>query len=54
MEINLKNKKEIANIYMFFNGRNGAIKFVNDFSSMIIEAKRKATKEKGLKTSTPK
>ena len=39
---------------MFCNGRNGAIKFVNDSSSMIIEAKRKATKEKGLKISTPK
>ena len=39
---------------MFCNGRNGAIKFVNYSSSMIIEAKRKATKEKGLKISTPK
>ena len=54
MGINLKNKEAIANIYMFLNGRNDAIKFVNDSGSVIIEAKRKATKEKGLKISTPK
>ena len=39
---------------MFFNGRNDAIKFVNDSGSVIIEAKRKATKDKGLEISTPK
>ena len=66
MEINLKNKKNktkqnkktLANVNMIFIGRNDAIKFINDFDSMILEAKRKAaekpTKVKGLKILTPK
>ena len=50
-EINLKNKKEktLANINNYFNVRNKAIKFVDDYGSMIIEVKRKATEEE-LKT----
>ena len=31
----------MANINKLFNGRSDAIKFVNDYSSMILEAKRK-------------
>ena len=30
---------------MFFNGRNDAIKFVDYYGSMILEAKRKAAEE---------
>ena len=45
MEINLKNKKPLANINMLLNGGNDAIKFVDDYGSMILEAKRKAAEE---------
>ena len=38
---------------MFLNERNDAIKFVEDYGSMILEAKR-ATKGKGLKILTSK
>ena len=34
---------------MFFNGRNNAIKFVRDYGSVIIEAKKKQLKVKDLK-----
>ena len=37
---------------MLFNGRNDSIKFVEDYGSMILEAKRTATKRKGLKILT--
>ena len=39
---------------MFFNGENFAIIFVKDDVSMILEAKRKATKRVTLKILTPK
>ena len=39
---------------MLFNGRNDAIHIVEDFDSMILEAKRKATEGKGLKILTSK
>ena len=45
MEINLKNKKNLANINKVFNRRNDAIKFGDDYGSMILEAKRKAAGE---------
>ena len=45
MEINLKNKKVLANISKLFNGRNDAIKFVDDYGSMILQTKRKAAEE---------
>ena len=35
----------MANINKLFNGRNDAIKFVDDYGSMILEGKRKATGE---------
>ena len=38
LEINLKDKKTMANINKLFNGRNDAIKFVDDYGSMILEA----------------
>ena len=37
---------------MLFNGRIDAIKFVENYGSMILEAKRKATERKGLKILT--
>ena len=45
MEINLKNKKTLANINKLFNGRNDAAKFVDGCGSMIYEAKGKAAEE---------
>ena len=39
---------------MLFNGRNDGIKFMEDYSSIILEAKRKAIKGEGLKILTPK
>ena len=47
-------KNTLANINMFLNGKNDAIKFVEDYGSMILEAKRKATEGEGLKILTPK
>ena len=48
----------LANISMLFNGKNDAIKFIEDYGSMILEVKRKAVEEPttgtGLKISTPK
>ena len=35
----------MANTNKLFNGRNDVIKFVDDYSSMIIEAKRKIAEE---------
>ena len=35
----------LANVNRLFNGRNDVIKFVGDFGSMILEAKKKAAKE---------
>ena len=43
----------MGNINMLSNGSNDATKFVNDYSSMILEAKSKTTKGKGLKILTP-
>ena len=49
------NKKNLANINLLFNARNNAIKFIEDYGSMILEAKRLAKQEgTGLKTLTPK
>ena len=40
---------------MFYNGRNSVIKFVEDYGSMILEAKRLAREQEGtgLKKLTP-
>ena len=39
---------------MLYKARNKGIKFYNDYSLMISEAKNKATKGTGLKILTPK
>ena len=39
-------QKTLANINVLFNARNNAIKFIEDYGSMILEAKRLA-KQKG-------
>ena len=39
---------------MLFNGRSDIIKFMEDYSSVILETKRKAIKGEGLKVLTPK
>ena len=53
-EIKLPNKKTLANINVLFNARNNAIKFIEDYGSMILEAKKVAKQEgTGLKILTP-
>ena len=47
-------KKTLLNINIIFNWRNDAIKFVEDYVSIILDAKRKATEGKGLKMLAPK
>ena len=52
---NDKQRETLANINIIFNARNSAIKFIEDYGSMILEAKRLAKQEgKGLKTLPPK
>ena len=55
---NQKNKKTICNIEMLYKARNEAIKFYDDYSLMMSEAKTKAkqneTKGTGLKILMPK
>ena len=49
-------RKTLSNIENHFNARNRAIKFIEDYGSMILEAKRLAKEEqedKGLKILTP-
>ena len=49
-------EKPISNIENHFNARNSATKFIEDYDSMILEAKRLAKEEKkgkGLKILTP-
>ena len=49
-------KRTLANINILFNARNNAIQFVQDYGSMILEAKRLTIEEqygKGLKILTP-
>ena len=53
---NLKQKKPLSNIENYFNARNSAIKFIEDYGSMILEARRLAKEDqegKGLKILTP-
>ena len=47
-------KSTLYNIEMLYKARNEAIKFYDDYCSMISEAKYRATKGTGLKISTPK
>ena len=53
---NVEQKNTLANINIHFNARNNAIKFIEDYGSMVLEAKRLANKEqegKGLKILIP-
>ena len=52
---NASQKKTLANINILFNARDNAIKYVGDYSSMILEAKKLAREQKGegLKILTP-
>ena len=47
-------KKTLYNTKMFYKARNEVIKFYDDYSLMMSEAKHKATKGTGLKILTPK
>ena len=38
-------RKTLANINVLFNARNNAIKFIEDYGSMILEAKRLVKQE---------
>ena len=48
-------KRTLANINILFNARDNAIKFYEDYSSMILEAKKLAREQEGegLKILTP-
>ena len=48
-------KRTLANINILFNARNNAIKFIEDYGSMILEAKKLAREQAGtgLKILTP-
>ena len=51
---NTNQKKVLANANILYNARNSAIKFIQDYGSMILEAKRLAKqKGTGLKILTP-
>ena len=53
---NAEQRKTLANINILYNARNSAIKFIEDYGSMILEAKRLAKEEQegeGLKILTP-
>ena len=47
-------KNTLFNVEMLYKARNEAIKFYDDYSLMMSEAKTKATKGTGLKILTPK
>ena len=53
---NAEQRKTVANINMLYNARNDAIKFIEDYGSMILEARKLAREDqkgKGLKILTP-
>ena len=52
---NDKQRKTLANINVHFNARDSAIKFIEDYSSIILEAKKLAKEQEGtgLKILTP-
>ena len=47
-------KKALYNIEMLYKARSEAIKFYDEYSSMMSEPKTKVTKETGIKILTPK
>ena len=52
---NAQQREIVANLNMLYNAREEAIKFIEDYSSMILEAKRLAKEQEGtgLKIFTP-
>ena len=44
---NANQKRTLANISIFFNARDNAINFIEDYSSMILEAKKLAKEQEG-------
>ena len=52
---NVKQRENLANLNMFYNVREEAIKFIEDYGSMILEAKKLAREQEGtgLKILTP-
>ena len=44
---NAEQRKTLANINMLYNARNDAIKFIEDYGSMILEAKKLAREQEG-------
>ena len=52
---NAEQRKSLANINMLYNARNDAIKFIEDYGSMILEAKKLVREQEGtgLKILTP-
>ena len=50
---NAEQRKTLANINILYNARNNAIKFTEDYGSMILEAKKHAKEGTGLKILTP-
>ena len=52
---NPEQRKTLANINVLFNARDSSIKFIEDYGSMILEAKRLAKEQEGtgLKIFTP-
>ena len=47
-------QKTLENIEMLFKWRNNAAKFLEDYGSIILEAKKKKTEGKGIKVLTSK
>ena len=52
---NVEQRQTLANLNMFYNAREEAIKFIKDYVSMILEAKKLAREQEGtgLKILTP-
>ena len=52
---NAEQKRALTNINMFYNARNNAVKFIEDYGSMILDAKKLAREQEGtgLKILTP-
>ena len=44
---NAEQRKTLANINMLYNARNDAIKFIEDYGSMILEAKKLVREQEG-------
>ena len=53
-KINNKKKKNLANINIVFDARNNAVKFIEGYRLMTLEAKRLEKQGIVLKTLTPK